>query len=61
MESHSRAELTATSVLTKNKKVGQVLSNRDFFIKAFDDLRDEIGNNERSFQESNEEALVTNY
>jgi hypothetical protein len=50
--------LTATSVRTKNKKLGQVLENRDFFVKAFEDLSAEIGDSERSFQESNDEALV---
>ena len=58
MEVDTRAELTATSVQTRNKKLSQVLANRDLFIGALRDLQNELGQNERSFQESQEVDMV---
>ena len=58
MEAGVRAEMTSTSVKTKNKKLAQVLENRDIFIKAIDELRTEIGNDEKSFHENTDAALV---
>ena len=61
MEVDTRAELTATSVQTRNKKLSQVLANRDLFIGALRDLQNELGQNERSFQESQEVDMVSDF
>ena len=61
MEVDTRAELTATSVQTRNKKLFQVLANRDLFIAALRDLQNELGQNERSFQESQEVDMVSDF
>ncbi len=58
MEAVVRAEMTSTSVKTRNKKLAQVLENRDIFIKAIDELRAEIGIEEKSFDVSADAALV---
>jgi len=58
MEVETRAELTVTSVQTRNKKLSQVLANRELFIKDLRDFKNELGSNERSFQESQEEDMV---
>ena len=61
MEAQTRADLAATSVQTRNKKLAQILENRDIFVQAFKDLRDEIGDGDKSFQESSDAALVNTY
>ena len=58
MEAEVRAEMTSTSVKTKNKKLAQVLENRDIFTKAIDELKAEIGNEEKFFHENTDAALV---
>ncbi len=59
METQTRADLTATSVQTKNKKLIQILENREIFVQALNDLKQEIGDTNKSFHESTDAAMVT--
>ena len=59
MEAQTRADLTATSVQTKNKKLLQILENREIFVQALNDLKQELGENNKSFHESTDAAMVT--
>ena len=59
MEAQTRADMTATSVQTKNKKLFQILENREIFVQALNDLNQELGDNNKSFHELTDAAMVT--
>jgi hypothetical protein len=59
MEAQTRADLTATSVQTKNKKLLQILESREFFVQSLNDLKQEIGDKSKSCHESTDAAMVS--